>query len=726
MLRNYVAKMRMFFGVLMVCVMLELSGCSAFVYTDVEEVTTMVNVVADNEETTEAKAEYKYIYKEKLTTDSWARESRKAVTNYTVEVMVPISDDIYTDRDYISSERMGICVDFSLEPLTPGENVDIPAGVMLDVYLERTYDEFNHVNYKQVELSDVKEIDEDHAYAHINYIEYEQDTNTHKVYDETWYIEEAEDGIYVLMLIKVDYEEITGKSEKLLAELEDYYGIHIKYDEDAAERKCDKYVPDVEEGKKIFSTGYMIFELPDNWHEGEGWGGDENSKSYTPGENDKFGNCSINMHREYVGKDYDFDSKYKDEEANRKAVENELSFNVESFVQTEMGETVVGDTIKAVIKIYNNYVPYDMVIYSGYDGEYLYMFEVICQSEEYSAEYDAISIMEGILKDARVKKDTSLEKMKHNNDEEKNEKSDGEDSKVNEAFMSVNKYGISVDVFADMNIREKQEIYTAAENLEYLLEEEFSFFNANYVEVEISQINKVDEYNAYANVNYIDCTNEPKIYGAVFYMVEEDGAYTLHKIIINYGEVTKETEKYVEELNEYYGIDIWYAPKEAFNKIEKYKASGMKNKRFSTGYLTFELPSEWAVNEKYTDSDKFAYSPGGESELCVISTGIEDSYDYTREQFIKVYFNEEAAVTSLKTLLGEMAQEITVTDMGETVFGTTVKYSITLLDNGMYGRYNIYYGYKNGQVYFLDASCYEDDGNCIKLAEEILKTGVLK
>lgn len=201
-------------------------------------------------------------------------------------------------------------------------------------------------------------------------------------------------------IIRTNSEEnkVTGKTPMLIDELESFYGFTIDWDVDRAEEKRLNY--EASGGDNTFTTGYMLFELPEGWDRDN-----QNSSSglhvYAPGGDSGASNCMIWMMEEYVSSDETVSAK---ELAGGKEEAEELiaemmgievtDFDIES-VDTCLGEaaklsytvTVEGET--ASCEMY--YIPSDYQLFMMYAMK-------ISDSEE-----DPFSVLADIMESGQVK-----------------------------------------------------------------------------------------------------------------------------------------------------------------------------------------------------------------------------------------------------------------------------------------------------------------------------------
>lgn len=237
-----------------------------------------------------------YLYDEILRTDSEENKETGKMEKKQMTVYIPRADYASVNRNYASSTVLGVTVRVELEPYIRYNSQDYLATENLQHYIEETYDPFYTSNYKDLVISEVEEISKNSARTTVEYCEYNSWEDDYTTVFSTYYMVELGDKT-VLVIVDVSEDGITGKTPELLAELEAFYQFEINWDKDRAEKKRTDYM--ASGGDNTYSTGYLLFELPENWaHDKEI--SDYKNNVYAPEGDVAFSGCGIFMTEDYV------------------------------------------------------------------------------------------------------------------------------------------------------------------------------------------------------------------------------------------------------------------------------------------------------------------------------------------------------------------------------------------------------------------------------------------
>lgn len=314
----------------------------------------------------------------------------------------PASDYISKMSGRLYSSRMGVyfTVDFSPYIRWDGSEKDYLPEENLDFYLENSYDPFYYTDYKDMEISEAEGLDDTSARATLEYCQYRSYDKDYDTIFTTFYLKEIDSTTTVLIEIEVHASEVTGKTTQLLEELEAFYQFDIDWDADRASDKIEAYL--ASGGDHTFSTGYIMFELPEGWDEDNSYGYSYDSDIYAPDGNADAAGCMIIISREYMG--YDFPSA---NELNRyqedlvELVDDKLG--EESSVKAKAsyyGMTSLGATVFVEGTMESDGEKADMHIYYCFNGSYAYEIMAV---KDPGVEEDCFAVAEDIILNGQVR-----------------------------------------------------------------------------------------------------------------------------------------------------------------------------------------------------------------------------------------------------------------------------------------------------------------------------------
>ena len=335
---------------------------------------------------------FSYIYSETLMTASEQNQETGKMEKSVMTVYVPISDSNYVNQNTVYAEKLGVEVYAELEPYMQDEQEDYLPTENLDAYIASYYDPFYSVEFEDLIISGAEAIGQNAARATVEYCEYD---NYKKGYDTvlvTCYYAELENENNIFVQIAVRANETTGKTPALLEELEKYYQFDIDWDADRAAKKKEACIAAEKENK--FSTGYLLFSLPENWEEE-----DDSSYDYhvysTYNEDDA---AFIFMLYHYVGLDVSIDEIAKEPEMLTETMSQIVGGAVKNISTEDYGKTCLGDTIKVSYQIEVEGMKAEAQLYMAVANENMYYILAMKIGE--NAE-DAFAVTEKVLSEAQ-------------------------------------------------------------------------------------------------------------------------------------------------------------------------------------------------------------------------------------------------------------------------------------------------------------------------------------
>lgn len=341
---------------------------------------------------------FEYLNGEILMTDTEENSITGEKERKKLTVFIPEDDyaNVSGSRAYAST--MGVMINVELEPYVRYNAEDYLLSENLDYYVELSYDPFYTTSYKDLEISDAEMISDNACMATVEYCLYSNWDDSYSTIFTTYYLAELSDDRTILVQVEVNEDGVSGKTPRLLEELETFYEFEIDWDEERAEEKREAYI--ASGGDHKFSTGYAIFELPDDWKEVTD-GVDYEENIYAPGGDVDKAGCLINFRREYLdyGEEIDIEAFAQNEDAVQDILEESLSMHVQEF-EMEMCETCFGETVKITYSMEDDFVSGKGECYLAADDYNIYLVQAIVTED---AVEDPFIVLDGILNNAQVK-----------------------------------------------------------------------------------------------------------------------------------------------------------------------------------------------------------------------------------------------------------------------------------------------------------------------------------
>lgn len=291
---------------------------------------------------------FEYLYCEQIRTESEKNEETGKMESKQLSVFVPIDDYVSVGRGNVMGQKLGISYKVELEPYLSYDADDYLISENLDRYLENNYDPFFSTEYEALVISEVEELDRNTARATVEYCEYSEYADDYSVVFATYLLKKIDD-LTVLVRVEIDYQEVTGKTPELLAELEDFYQFEIDWDKERAEKKLEEHL--AEGGNKTVSTGYFMFELPEGWKK-DREASDFETYVYAPGGNSETSHCMLAIRQEYIGRLFaDEDMLESSGDALVDAVKGMMSEDGMDGDVSYYGKTNLGVAVKVEVQI---------------------------------------------------------------------------------------------------------------------------------------------------------------------------------------------------------------------------------------------------------------------------------------------------------------------------------------------------------------------------------------
>lgn len=320
--------------------------------------------------------------------------------NYEAVVYLPDCDYAVNELGSALAEKQGVWVDVQLEtPLVAYSTDGVVLKECLSDYVnleEKIMEEVNEF-YKDIEMSEVRVIDDDRVVSDYSYLLYDSYDEKYIFYWGMYYLAEVDDGRDFLFTIEVHGDSIGAETEDILEEVAEYLQIDIDYDEEALLAKAAQY-NDIEkeedtEGGNEFSTGFWTFELPEGWKK-DTVASTDDQYVFAPGGKITAGGGAVAISEKDVGQDVSY-IRELDEDKLVQLFELILGDELEVNDISVVGDTAAGYTVKIEIEE----MGINMVTYLAFEGESAYMVAAM----EDGTGTEAYEVAEHIINTAKIK-----------------------------------------------------------------------------------------------------------------------------------------------------------------------------------------------------------------------------------------------------------------------------------------------------------------------------------
>lgn len=325
--------------------------------------------------------------------------------NYKAVVYLPDCDYAVNESGSAMSEKQGVSVIVQLEtPLVADRTDEAAMEECLQEYVtfEKEVMEEIFEGRSEVEMSEVRVINDDRVISDYSYLLYDSYNEKYTSYWGIYYLEKVDDGRVFLFTIEVDGDSTGKETEEILEEMAEYLQIDIDYDEEALLAKAARYneneqKEDTEgenaEGDNEFSTGFWTFELPEGW-EKDRFASTDDQYVFAPGGKITAESGAVAISEKYVGQDVSY-IRELDEDKLVQLFELLLGDELEINDISVVGDTAVGYTVK--IELEEKGI--NMVTYLVFEGQSAYMVAAM----EDGTGTEAFEVAEHIINTAKVK-----------------------------------------------------------------------------------------------------------------------------------------------------------------------------------------------------------------------------------------------------------------------------------------------------------------------------------
>ena len=226
-------------------------------------------------------------------------ETRGLIEEMELKIFLPVGDYASVNENYGYADSRGVNLKVSLAPYLRWDDSDHTLEEDLVYHVEMKYDEFYSTDIYDLELSKI-ETTENGARCVAKYCYYDRWTDSYMPIYCTYYLTNVGDE-KVLVEVEINLMDAADDTEKMLAELEKFYGFDIAWDAKEAQKKLDDFIAAGVPDTMRVSTGYLVFELPKDWEADYSYGYDVDA--YAPGGSVTEAGCGISITRDYMGMD---------------------------------------------------------------------------------------------------------------------------------------------------------------------------------------------------------------------------------------------------------------------------------------------------------------------------------------------------------------------------------------------------------------------------------------
>lgn len=237
---------------------------------------------------------FQYLYKERITTETKKNSVNGEMEFKDVTVYVPESGNVTVLRDQATSGKYGVILRVDLG-LSFGYEDDYTLQENLERYAESRFQKKSLSIYEKhnLELGEVS-LSEDgkSASSKVSYYGFDIYDEEYSYCENYLNLRELEDGLVILIDVRIDADGVKEKTPELLQELGAFYGIAFEWNSEEAKKKTKEY--DSIAIAPGFTTETLFFDLPEGWKEVE-------SGTYAPKIEIALSNSVLQVKAQHVG-----------------------------------------------------------------------------------------------------------------------------------------------------------------------------------------------------------------------------------------------------------------------------------------------------------------------------------------------------------------------------------------------------------------------------------------
>ena len=300
------------------------------------------------------------------------------------EVMVPINGVERIENETLIVQKDGITIYITKGQAISEEGVTYSVYERLRMIVKECYEEYEQ-KYYEVAIGDIEDLSVDSARTEGTYIVEEDEL---RICEETWYIKRVDEKSDLLIRVVVEHDKITNDTERIVKELEEYYGVDFRFESDAANEKLEEYIEWLNIPTKSIELGEVTIEIPESWEIDYKM----NSSIYTVyapmGKTASMG-CALIVGVEEEDEQITHEQRVADYQ---KSIENN---GTEYTIYENAGETFIGETILVKYQIITSRQNNEYCGYYGFmNGK---KYTILMSAEPQCVEY-AFDVLKRIMR----------------------------------------------------------------------------------------------------------------------------------------------------------------------------------------------------------------------------------------------------------------------------------------------------------------------------------------
>lgn len=256
--------------------------------------------------------------------------------------MVLRDSELDNRDDFVTSKRDGVTLKIWANPMTIGTAAGTCDEITLHGFLEMSYSELFHENFRELQIGEKTEVDEKHDICRVSGINLEQNATA---FDDTILLTRYDENLTLLIQVIISYDEVNENTEEILKELEAFYGYDIVYDPESAVQVKEEYLATLgHENERIYfdELHLLFFELPHGWELVEA-SEDRTYQMYAPGGNPGTSGCAVSVASFPASDIDDPDALFESEDFIRQ-MKQQLPVEAEDFTVVKLDDTFLGNT----------------------------------------------------------------------------------------------------------------------------------------------------------------------------------------------------------------------------------------------------------------------------------------------------------------------------------------------------------------------------------------------
>lgn len=299
--------------------------------------------------------------------------------------------------------------------------------------------------------------------------------------------------------------------------------------------------------------------------------------------------------------------------------------------------------------------------------------------------------------------------------------------RINKGKAEAEKYGAKIKVELNPKILNSQKEYPIYEQLRIIMENYIKSYE-KYKDVMSYGIEDISESSARLSLKYVTSDELGVVsHDVTCYLIRLSEELSVFlSVDIGYDKVVDETEQFIAELEDFYGVDIVYVQEHAQEYVEQYLENIIhQTKTFHYQTIQFELPDYWALDTRFQYPNMQIYGPYGRGieSQCVIMVS-QDNSEFDSDQYLFYDFSDEMQEL-FNQIYNDSMSDLEITDAGKTFLGDTVRMTCNLKDiNGNMQQMVIYCGLTTNQINQIGALKGPDaQEDVFAILENIMKSG---